>query len=276
MSSYCSLSSIAAIEGSKRSALVALPRWSEGSAHRRDALPLLRKAKARGHRLGATPAAVGVDDEGALRSRDLAELAVDDRDRAAREDLAFDRAVAERLLVGVALAVAIEDAAHRRVAPVDDADAGAGVEVLLRPDEHVAATHLLALAARERHHLLEAEVREVRALAVDRADGALAAVGADGAERVHLLEEGGQVLRLGGRGELAELEQARVVRGELLVHRGAGGRRRRRSACRCGVGPERAIDDLQKLELLAHDARALFVALQPGNGDLFGTRFGCL
>src|SRR5690606_12725599 len=98
----------------------------------------------RGLRLRAAPGAVVLAHERALRRRHLPELAVDDGDRPARAHLALDDLIAELLLVGVALAIAVEDPADRRVAPVHDADARVRIEVLLGPDEDVAAP-LLAL-----------------------------------------------------------------------------------------------------------------------------------
>ena len=66
-------------------------------------------------------------------------------------------------------------------------------------------------------------MREVRALAIDRADGALAAMRAQRAERVHLLEERGQVLGLRDGGELAELDEAASSAASDCVQRRAGG-----------------------------------------------------
>ena len=78
-----------------------------------------------------------------LRRRHPAQLALEDRDRAPREDLALDQAIAQALLVAVALFVAIEEARHRRVPPVDDLHAAARLDEGARPDEHVAPLAVL-------------------------------------------------------------------------------------------------------------------------------------
>ena len=99
---------------------------------------------------------------------DPAQLGVDDGDGAARHHLALDQPVAQPLLVGVALLVAIEEARHGRVAPVDDLHAAARFDEAARADQDVAA-----LAA-----LLQAQVPEVGRLAIDGRRVALAALAA--------------------------------------------------------------------------------------------------
>jgi hypothetical protein len=221
--------------------------------------------------LGAAPAAVGLPDERPLRRGHLPELAVDDGDGAPCDDQALYRLIAQRLLVAVALAIAIEDAAHRRVAPVDDADPCAGIEVLLRPDEHVTAPLFArpASAARE-HRLLEPQVREVRALPIERAGRAFPAVRPQRPEVVHLLEQRGQVLGLGRRRQIAELEEpAIVVRerlGERARGRDGGDVLRVAVRLRLALGPERAQHDLEQAHLLSDDAAALLVVFQPEHG----------
>ena len=231
----------------------------------------------------ATPLAVRFLHEGALGRGDLAELSVDNRDRAARGDETFDRLIAERLLVTVALAVAVEDPADGRVAPVDDAHARCRIEVLPRSDEDVAPALLArTMTAAREHGLLEAEMTEVRALPIDGARGALAAMRAEGAEVVHLLEERGEVLRLRGGREVSELEEAPIVVGERLGH--ARARRRLRWTLAVLAGPrrrrfgtERSEDDLEQAHLFAHDARSVRVVFEAGYGDellVRGARIG--
>ena len=101
-----------------------------------------RRARAAGEavaaHVGAPKAARSRAHEGALRRADAAQHAVGDGDAAAREDHARDLAIAEDLVVVVALFVAVVEPAHRRVAPVDDAHAALGVEVGAASDEHLA------------------------------------------------------------------------------------------------------------------------------------------
>ena len=82
---------------------------------------------------------VGLADERALRGRHLPELAIDDGDRPPCEDHPLDGLIAERLLVAVPLAITVEDATDRSIAPIDDADPRARIEILARPDENVAS-----------------------------------------------------------------------------------------------------------------------------------------
>ncbi len=201
-------------------------------------------ARARCHRpsLPRTNVPCGADDAN--------DLAVDDAHPAPRDDDALDDAVAELLFVVVPLPVAVVDAADRRVPPVDDADAVGRVDVRTRPDEHVAPTRRrLALGERARAphtarvRLLEAHVAEVRARAVDDAADAPAALSAERAEVVHLLEERGKVFRLGDRHLVAQLEQALVVERPAPRGRHVGARRR----------VERPLNRREQLELLAHD-----------------------
>src|SRR6185437_14725891 len=134
-------------------------------------------------------------------------------------DLALHHPVPELLLVVVALAVAVVDAAHRRVTPVDDADARGRVDVRARPDEDVPAPPRSPLGcvprrparAALRLALLEAHVPEIRAAAIDGARQAPPPLGPEGPEVVHLLEEGRQVLRLGDRDLVPELEEPLLV-----------------------------------------------------------------
>ena len=78
-----------------------------------------------------------------LRGGHPAQLRLDDGHRAPGQDLALDQAVAQALLVAVALLVAIKEARHRRVSPVDDLHAAARLDEGPRPDEHVAPPAVL-------------------------------------------------------------------------------------------------------------------------------------
>ena len=158
-------------------------------------------------------------EERALRRDDPAQRALDDREAAARQHVAVHLFAAEILLVVVALVVAIEEPADRRVAPVDDADAGAPVEVRRLADQH------LALAV----PLLEDHPAEVRRERVGGRGRDLRAAVRDLLQALHLLDQRRHILhaRLGDL--VAEREQVRVVvraavgrrdalRGEVLLH----------------------------------------------------------
>src|SRR5262249_8068678 len=110
----------------------------------------LAAGESRARDLDLLPAGLPVlVDEHAFRRFDPLERAVADPHGAPRRDGAAARAPAELLLVLVALLVAVEDAADRRVPPVDDADA--------RLDARRAAEAEIALLAVR----LEPHVREV-------------------------------------------------------------------------------------------------------------------
>ena len=126
-------------------------------------------------------------------------------------DDALDHAVAELLLVVVPLPVAVVDAAHGRVAPVDDADPAPESTYDRAPRARRAGARRGTPAALACDVLFEAQVAEVRARPVDRAADASPALRPQRAEVVHLLEERRQVLRLGHGDVVAQLEQARVV-----------------------------------------------------------------
>ena len=172
-----------------------------------------------------------------LRGRDPAQIGVDDRDRAAREHLALDQLVAQPLLVGVAFLVAVEEARHGRVAPVDDLHAAARLDEAARADQDVAA-----LAA-----LLQAQVAEVGRLAIDGRRVALAALLRQRLDPVHLLQDRSLVLGLGLGQRVAQLDQrAGVV--DLDARSCAGAPR-----------VQLAQHDVEELLLLADDRRRRFV-----------------
>ena len=118
-------------------------------------------------------------------------------------------AIAELLLVVVPLAVAIVDAAHGGVPPIDDADARGRVDVRARADEDVAAS--CPLPASAWGLLLEAHVPEVGVARVEGPRDAPASLRPERPEVVHLLEQRREVVRLGDRDLVAELEEALVV-----------------------------------------------------------------
>ena len=79
--------------------------------------------------------------------------------------------------------------------------------------------------------LFEAHVTEVRARVVDAADQASAPLRPERTEVVHLLEERRQVLRLGDRDLVAQLQEALVVPRPAPGGRHVGARRREQARC---------------------------------------------
>jgi hypothetical protein len=202
---------------------------------------------------GALPLTVDAAHEDALRRADAAQEARADRERAPREHLAVHVAAAEVLLVDVALFVAVVDAAHRRVAPVDDAHPGARIEVRALSDQHLAAP--LAL--------LEHEPPEVRRLGIDGALGHLRAARGDLAQALHLLDERRHVLEARLLDLIAEREQLGVVVDPVV--RDAHPARR-----------EVLLDAREDALLLGDDLRLLVVALLATVLDRFRCHFGSL
>jgi hypothetical protein len=98
-------------------------------------------------------------------------------------------------------------------------------------------------------------VTEIRAQAVDDARGALAALRAQGAQVVHLLEERRQVLRLGHRDVVTELEEARVVGGSRLFL----------GSLPLVRGLDRGVHRGEQAQLFLDDARPFLVSLETGD-----------
>ena len=145
---------------------------------------------------------------------DANDLAVDDAHPAPRDDDALDDAIAELLFVVVALRVAVVDAADRRVPPVDDADALGRVDVRSRPDEHVAPTRRRLAPWRTGPLAGRAGLGSSRrmwpkyGLAWSTVPTeAPTSLSAERAEVMHLLEERGQVFRLGDRHLVAQARE---------------------------------------------------------------------
>ncbi len=234
-------------EGLVLAALVGVGADAEGRlvvllrTHRR----ALATAELGGAGPGPTPGAVELADEGPLGRADPLEPALTDAQRAPNEHVALDLAVAEEFVVVVALFVAVVDAAHRRVAPVDDAHAGLRVEEGGATDEHLA----LALV------LLEDQPAEVRRAGVhDTLADHRSALG-DALQPLHLLDQRGHVLEAGGADLVAERDQLGVVVDELApTLRGA-------AALLDGAG-----DPSEDLLLLGDDRLELFIALDGFGG----------
>ncbi|MBZ0120831.1 MAG: hypothetical protein K8H88_27805 [Sandaracinaceae bacterium] len=110
-------------------------------------------------------------------------------------------AAAELLVVLVAFLVAVVEAADGRVAPVDDADAGLGVEVGRAPDQDLA----LAVVLFEEH---PAEVGRAR---IDGALGHLRAARGDLLQALHLLDERRDVLEPRLVDLIAQVDELGVV-----------------------------------------------------------------
>src|SRR5689334_9056761 len=89
--------------------------------------------------LEAAPLTVGATRKRALRCGHPAQGGVHDGQTAARDDRSRDFAIAEHLVVIVALFVAVKQTAHRGVSPIDNADPPLAVEVRAAADEYVAS-----------------------------------------------------------------------------------------------------------------------------------------
>jgi hypothetical protein len=209
-----------------------------------------------GHR-HALPQPVLASHERPLRRRHTDDLPVRDAHPPPRHDGPLDHAVAQLLVVVVALGVPVVQAAHGRVAPVDDPDPLPRVDVRARADEHVPAAlgRHPGPSLAHGHGLLETHVTEVRRRAVDRAADAAPSLTSKRRQVVHLLEQRRQVLRLGHRHLVAQLEHAALVE---------------RPAPRRGhVGPDALVQRAphvgQELQLLADDPGAFLVVLEPGD-----------
>ena len=177
-----------------------------GLGTHRDALPARELRRLVGD---APPLVLARAAKRALRRSDATKLAVGDRKVATHENLAFDLAVAEDLVVIVAFLVAVVDAAHRRVSPVDDAHAGLAVE------EGASADQDLALSV----FLLEDHPPEIRRERVDRAFHDLRAALGDLLEPLHLLDQGWDVLEAGLPNLVAQGDELGVVIDELASMR---------------------------------------------------------
>src|SRR5882757_6036683 len=92
----------------------------------RAALPA---SQLRGALTGADPLTVAAQHESALRRTDAAQTASRDRQATPGEHFAFDQTIAEDFVVIVAFFVAVKDAADGGIAPIDDLNTGARVEV---------------------------------------------------------------------------------------------------------------------------------------------------
>jgi hypothetical protein len=212
ISSNCSLSISAAISGSDLSAratplvrardpvmdteLALLPGLRDGTRcfahaaveHRCDLPDCLHPRAARAFEVRA------------LRRADAAKVAFVDRHVSARLDHAFDAAAGDFLFVVVALFVAIVDARHRRVAPVDDLHVRFAIDEAALTDHHVAA-----LAG-----FFEPQMREVRRRDVDGQRATAAEPRSQRCKARHLLHERRQILGARFADLIAQREQILV------------------------------------------------------------------
>ncbi len=167
----------------------------------------------------ALPHTVFASDERPLRGRDAHDLSARDAHASTRDDDAFDEPVTQLLLVIVAFAVAVVDAAHRGVAPIDDTNPLPRIDVRACPNQDVTAARAgprrrgSAGSVSVRDTLLEPHVSEVRTRSIDRSADAATALGPERSQVVHLLEERGQVFRLRHRDVIAKLEHPLFVEG---------------------------------------------------------------
>ena len=144
----------------------------------------------------------GFAREDPLRASHPPKIGVHDGHGPAGRDLARHLALAQPLLEGVALVVAVKEARNWRVPPVHDLHAAAGLDVAALADEHVAPAAVL-------HH---AQVPEIGRPAIDWNAFATTTLARQGLDSVHLFEQGPLIfwLRL-GQGIPQFDERSRVV-----------------------------------------------------------------
>jgi hypothetical protein len=184
------------------------PDAERAGPRRRPGAPAEARPRDRG-----PPPALGRPHQGGAAGGDADQPAPVDHHHAPRLDHAARHPPRERLLVLLAVPVAVEEAGHRRGPPVDHPHAGLALEEGGAAEAVVA--HLLPLA--------QAQVGEVGGGRVR--DGAAAAPLHHRPHQPHLLEDGRQVL--GGQlpGLLAQLAQPPLQLG-AVVARGAAGAQR--------------------------------------------------
>ena len=219
---------------------------------------------ARGHRLAARQLAQGHIrapperprrirgrpslDPDPLRASDAQQFRFLNRDRAAEQDIAFHRAIAEGFLVVAALGVSVVELADRGVAPVDDADARARVGEGGAADEDIA----LDLAP-PGHALAQSQVGEVRRTRVDQNVSQVGAGQGNLLEPLHLRHQGRHVLQA----RLADL----VAQGHQVgIHVARPGHARGRCFHRRGVS-QAARNPRQEFFLLRRDLAVVGLAL---------------
>ena len=138
---------------------------------------------------------------GRFGGADAHETTGDDGDVAPHQHFAFDVFVAEGFLVGIALAVAIVDAAHRRVAPVDDAHVMLRIEVGAATETDVAIASVLA----------QPQVGEVGIARIERTGGHFLPPRCHRLQSFHLGDERRCVLESRFRELVAQRDQLGVV-----------------------------------------------------------------
>jgi hypothetical protein len=155
------------------------------------------------------PAARRVLQERALRRADAAQVALRNRDIAARFDDAIDAAAGDLFFVVVAFFVAVVDARDRRVSPIDDLHVRRPIDEAALADHHVAALLLLA----------QPHMREVRRRDVDRQRAAAAESRLERREPRHLFDQRRQIFgaRFGDLVAQGEQVDVEVTRADLRL-----------------------------------------------------------
>src|SRR5690606_35980011 len=157
-------------------AVISMHAELAGRHPNRRARAALQGGPGRPHRLA--PTLLAIEGIRALWRRDPSQRTLLHGKAATHEDLPFDVAVVEVLVV---LVVPVVEPAHRCIAPVDDGHAVTIVEQRVAPDEHVAAAAGSALA--------QTKVPEVGIVGIDGDAASLTPLAAERGHLVHLIDE---------------------------------------------------------------------------------------
>jgi hypothetical protein len=149
----------------------------------------------------AQPLAAALTHEDTLWGDDAAQASIDDGQAPTCDNHPLDVALAEGLLVGVTLVIAVVEPAHRGVAPVDDAYSCTGIDVRGPPDQDFAVSLLLS-----QHH-----ATEVRRASVDVTCGGLTLARGQVLQPFHLLEQRGYVFQASLGDLIPEIDELSIV-----------------------------------------------------------------
>ena len=133
-----------------------------------------------------------------------------DRHRASHEQLFFNVAITESLLVGVTFCISVVDLVDRGMALIHDANVRGRINVRGATDEDVAITCTVLVG------FAEGEVSEVRVVGVDEACAHFVALSADAGQSFHLGKQGGYVFHSRFGNLVPQREKLRIVGLKLL------------------------------------------------------------